>query len=215
MQEEILSQRSGTSNAARFAPLIKKGTESESEYKTVGSHRKNKTELSNYYNGSNKSRGLMQNAFGGPLGKTAYKEKMYLKQLNEKNENPRFAASKAGSIIGGLISGMHTSDGNNGEANSEDEAAIEAAQEVQGQLQEAELVDEEDPELPEDEDDGITFMGDNESAFFSYLKNTSAKRGHEDSYTVATTAIEAIGSVYSGKTSALSQKYNTLIGKLN
>lgn len=32
---------------------------------------------------------------------------MYLKKLGEKNENPRYAASKNGSIVGGLICGMN------------------------------------------------------------------------------------------------------------
>ena len=32
---------------------------------------------------------------------------MYLKKLVEKNENPRYAASKNGSIVGGLICGMN------------------------------------------------------------------------------------------------------------
>jgi hypothetical protein len=34
---------------------------------------------------------------------------VYLKKLNDKNENTRFAASKAGSTVGGLICGMHAS----------------------------------------------------------------------------------------------------------
>ena len=41
-----------------------------------------------------------------PLGKTGYKTKMYLKKLNEANDNPRYAASKHGSVVGGLICGL-------------------------------------------------------------------------------------------------------------
>jgi|SaaInl33SG_5_DNA_1037386.scaffolds.fasta_scaffold35094_2 hypothetical protein len=41
-----------------------------------------------------------------PLGKTGYKTKMYLKKLSEANDNPRYAASKHGSVVGGLICGL-------------------------------------------------------------------------------------------------------------
>jgi hypothetical protein len=33
---------------------------------------------------------------------------MYLKRLYETNDNPRYAASKQGSVVGGLICGLAT-----------------------------------------------------------------------------------------------------------
>jgi benzoyl-CoA reductase/2-hydroxyglutaryl-CoA dehydratase subunit BcrC/BadD/HgdB len=44
---------------------------------------------------------------------------------------------------------------------------------------------------------------------------TNGNKVDEDANTVATTAIEAMGSVYSGKSSYLSQKYNQISEKLN
>ena len=65
------------------------------------------------------------------------------------------------------------------------------------------------------EEDEITFVGETESAFFNYLKQGQGSRCDEDANTVATTAVEAIGSVYSTKTSVLSQKYKDIYDKLN
>lgn len=187
-----MSQRSTSSAAQKFTPLVKKNLDGEqSEYNTVVSHKKNLTEreISNYFK---KSKTSFSN-YAAPLGKTGYKQKLYLKKLNENNENPRFAASKAGSVVGGLICGMHTSP-----KQEEVLSEHEDLEDIQNELIEADL-----EELEEDE---ITFVGETESQFFNYLKKGQSY-GQEDAATVATSAVEAAGSIYSAKTSILSQKY--------
>lgn len=100
VEHEILSQRSGSSQVHKFTPLIKKNIDDKEEQNTLSSHRKNLSEF------SKKSKTQMSN-YAGPLGKTSYKQKMYMKRLTDTNENPRYAASKNGSIVGGLICGMN------------------------------------------------------------------------------------------------------------
>ena len=72
-------------------------------------------------------------------------------------------------------------------------------------------VDLEGEGIPQEEDE-ITFAGETESAFFNYLKR--GLNFDEDANTVATTAVDAIGSVYSTKTSILSKKYKDIHDKL-
>jgi hypothetical protein len=116
---------------------------------------------------------------------------LYLKKLNDKNVNNRFAASKAGSVVGGLICGMHTSPREEVPDSADDYEEIQDA-----------LVDAEIEEL--DDQDEITFEGETESQFFNYLKQAGSQ-GQEDANTVATSAVEVAGSVYSSaKTSYLS-----------
>ena len=47
--------------------------------------------------------------YASPLGKTGYRKK-FLKRAPDQ-ANPRYAASKASSHIGGLITGLHTTNG--------------------------------------------------------------------------------------------------------
>ena len=105
----------------------------------------NASEISNYFK---KSKTSLSN-YPGPLGKTCYKQKHYLKKLNDGNVNPRFAASKVGSVLGGLLCGMH---------NTKVEAleTQEDLEEVQDAIVDAEI------EEPEDQDE-ITFVGETES----------------------------------------------------
>jgi hypothetical protein len=118
---------------------------------------------------------------------------MYLKNLGEKNENTRFAASRAGSVLGGLLCGMHSSPK---EPKEEALEPLEDLDEIRDTIQ--------DLEIEELEEDEITFVGDSESQFFNYLKQAGSQ-GQEDANTVATSAVEAAGSVYSSaKTSYLS-----------
>ena len=94
-------------------PLTKKNVQSETplENESILSHRKTLSvneQLSNYFKGSNKAKSVLMNYQGaGPLGKTFHKKKKYLKKFND---NPRYAASKHGSILGGLICGLHKTD---------------------------------------------------------------------------------------------------------
>jgi hypothetical protein len=126
-----------------------------------------------------------------PLGKTGYKAKQYLKKLQGANDNPRYAASKAGSVLGGLLCGMHKGD----PADDLDDINHEL---VDGELDEQE---EEEPDQEAEEGDEITFMGDTESEFFQFLKQQYGVRDNEDANTVATSAIDAQVSTVSGKCS--------------
>jgi hypothetical protein len=112
----------------------------------------NPSEISNYFK---KSKTSLSN-YAAPLGRTDHKQKFYLKKLNDRNDNTRFAASKAGSTVGGLICGMHT---------TPKEEALDSLDE-QDDLQEPL-----DPTIEEPEDqDEITFIGDTESQFFNQIK---------------------------------------------
>jgi len=139
-----------------------------------------------------------------PLGKTGYKTKMYLKKLSEANDNPRYAASKHGSVVGGLICGL-------AKTRKEEEVVETPAEPIEDIDQEMLDVDLEGEGIPQEEDE-ITFAGETESAFFNYLKR--GLNSDEDANTVATTAVDAIGSVYSTKTSVLSKKYKEIHDKL-
>jgi hypothetical protein len=114
-----------------------------------------------------------------------------LKKLQSANDNPRYAASRAGSVVGGLICGMHKAD----PADDIEEINHEL---VDGELEAA--AEDGDPEQELEEGDEITFMGETESAFFEFLKQQHAgEKGQEDACTVATSAIEGTASIYSAK----------------
>lgn len=90
---------------------------------------------------------------------------MYLKKLSEANDNPRYAASKHGSVVGGLICGLARSKPQKEE--SVKEGPVEQIEDIEQDLVDADIEGELVPPLEEDE---ITFVGETESAFFNYLK---------------------------------------------
>lgn len=74
------------------------------------------TELSHYFKQKQEdAKSRISNAksaqgnYASPLGRTGYSKK-FLKRAADQG-NPRYAASKASSHIGGLITGLHTTNG--------------------------------------------------------------------------------------------------------
>ena len=90
---------------------------------------------------------------------------MYLKKLNEANDNPRYAASKHGSVVGGLICGLAKTK----KVQEEEGALTPPPEPTEGINQEMLDVEIDEEEAPQEEDE-ITFVGETESAFFNYLK---------------------------------------------
>jgi hypothetical protein len=86
-----------------FTISNKKTMDEHSDYSAPGSL-KGKITPSNEL--SKKPKSQLSN-YAAPLGKTGFKTKKYIKKLISQNDNPRYAASKAGSVVGGLLCGMH------------------------------------------------------------------------------------------------------------
>jgi hypothetical protein len=158
--------------------------------------------------------------YASPLGRTGYNKK-FLKRAPDQ-ANPRYAASKASSHIGGLITGLHTTNGHPAHLPDEyDELDMSPEAVEERKREEKEYLDDIENRLLENGDqqdddinidDEMTFVGDSESAFFAQLKNNNYT-DDGDAMTVASSAIDR--SVFSGApTSVYSRKVQEVAEKL-
>ena len=140
---------------------------------------------------------------------TSNYKKKFLKKIADCG-NPRYAASKASSFMGGLINGRHTKATTFYEADEDPSKSAggtfpnsprklgetkSVKSLIDGALpvtQSQELLEkgEDEMENPDDRQiDEVTYLGDAESVFFSQVKGLS-KEVDADALTVATSAVE-------------------------